>query len=575
MTSALAFRGPDRTGLWCSNEAGFGHTLLATTFEAQREQQPYSLDGNIHITADCRIDARDELRAELLRQGRKCGSESTDSDLILHAYAVWRENCTDHMIGDFAFAIWDQARRQLFCARDHCGVKPFYYATPAGGLVFSNTLSCLRIHPAISSRLDELAMLDFLLFGQNLDVSTTAVAEIRSLPPAHRLFWKEGALEVTQYWKRPIDEPLRYKRPRDYVDRCRELLDAAVRDRLRTSSVSVQMSGGLDSTLLAATAKRVGGPGLQVQAHSIYFETLIPDQERHFTQIAARHIGIPLHLLCFDAYKPFQRFEQIAARLPHPSNYPQLAVSVELRERMAANGRVYFYGEGPDNMLGFEWRTYLRYLRSRRQVRPFLDAFVHSLRLDLRVPLSYSMRRRASANRTPPLEFPDWIQPEMVVRHHLRDRWQRWLSPAPGTHPYHPRAYQSLAAPDWLDLSVLPDPGVSGLPLECRHPFFDIRLARFLLALPVIPWCRRKLILREAGKDRLPREIWARDKTTLARDPNLAHQQRGSFDSFAPPPLLDFAEYVIRWPDVDPSDGWSFYQSTFPISLKFWWDAQK
>jgi asparagine synthase (glutamine-hydrolysing) len=574
LTGALVYRGPDRTGVWCSAEVGFGHTLLATTFEALRELQPYSLDGNFYITADCRIDGRDELRRELERHGLHSSGDATDPDLILHAYAVWQEGCIDHLIGDFAFAIWDQPRRRLFCARDHSGVKPFYFSTTPDGLIFSNTLIAIRLHPAISGRLDESAILDYLLFGQNLDVAKTSFADIRSLPPAHRLVWQDGTMVVTQYWKRPVDEPLRYRRSRDYVDHFQQLLDTSVRDRLRNSKVSVQMSGGLDSTLLAATAKKVGDASLEIHAHSIYFENLIPDRERHLAEIAAKHIGIPLHLLCSDGYKPFQRFDEIAARLPHPTNYPQLAVSVDLRERMAGTGRIYFYGEGPDNMLGFEWRAYLRYLLAKQKFRPFFDAAVHSLRLDPRLPLSYSIRRRTPGNRSRRPEFPDWILPEMVARHNLRERWQAWLHPAPGTHPYHPNCYQSLAAPDWLDLFVLPDPGVSGLHLECRHPFLDIRLARFLLALPVIPWCRRKLILREAAKDRLPREIWTRDKTSLARDPNLAQQQRGNFTSLPPPPLEEFAEYVSRWPEVDPTDSWSFYQSTFPVSLRFWAEAQ-
>ena len=88
-----------------------------------------------------------------------------DSELILHAYAAWGEACVQHLRGDFAFAIWDARRKVLFCARDHFGVKPFYYAELDGVFIFSNTLDCVRLHPDVSGELNESAVADFLLFG--------------------------------------------------------------------------------------------------------------------------------------------------------------------------------------------------------------------------------------------------------------------------------------------------------------------------------------------------------------------------------------------------------------------------
>jgi asparagine synthase (glutamine-hydrolysing) len=161
LTDFLAFRGPDAQETWTDRHVGLGHTALWTTFESERERQPSSLDGQVWITADARVDDRAGLIPQLESQGRTNLAEATDSELILHAYHAWGESCVEHLIGDFAFAIWDGRERHLFCARDHLGVKPFYYAQLGDSVIFSNTLDCIRQHPAVSDKLNEAAIGDF------------------------------------------------------------------------------------------------------------------------------------------------------------------------------------------------------------------------------------------------------------------------------------------------------------------------------------------------------------------------------------------------------------------------------
>jgi len=168
---------------------GFGHTLLSTTDDAALDRQPYSLDDSLWITADARIDGRQDLVAALRDAGEVVAGEATDAELVLHAYRAWGERCVDRLLGDFAFGIWDQRQRRLFCARDHFGVKPFFYAEPRGAFIFSNTLECVRRHPGVTSALDDLSIADFLLFEYNQRLDATAFAEIRRLPPGHALTW--------------------------------------------------------------------------------------------------------------------------------------------------------------------------------------------------------------------------------------------------------------------------------------------------------------------------------------------------------------------------------------------------
>lgn len=187
MTDFMAFRGPDAQEVWSNGCAGFGHTMLRTTEEAATEYQPFSFDGNIWITADARIDGRQDLVRRLQSHGRNASLSAPDVELILHSYLIWGEDCVTHLLGDFAFAIWDERQRQLFCARDHFGIKPFFYAHLADQLIFGNTLDCIKMHTAVSEALNELAIADFLLFDANQDLATTVFCR-HPTPAASALF---------------------------------------------------------------------------------------------------------------------------------------------------------------------------------------------------------------------------------------------------------------------------------------------------------------------------------------------------------------------------------------------------
>src|SRR5881396_678940 len=172
MTDFMTFRGPDEQQVWVDGNVGFGHTLLRTTFESEHEHQPFTLDGRTWIVADARVDAQADLIAKLAARGEEVKRGITDVELLLRAHHVWGEDCVDHLLGDFAFAIWDGPKRRLFCARDHLGVKPFFYAHLGATVIFSNTLDCIRRHPAISDKLNDPAIADFLLFDLNQNPAT-------------------------------------------------------------------------------------------------------------------------------------------------------------------------------------------------------------------------------------------------------------------------------------------------------------------------------------------------------------------------------------------------------------------
>ena len=234
LIAAQRFRGPDGQGSWLRGSVGLGHTQHKTTLEAEREVSPTSLDDRLFITADARIDARDELCARLRDRGRDLPLDLPDPELVLHAYDAWGEGCLQHLLGDFSFALWDAPRRKLFCAVDALGARAFYYADRGGSFVGSNTLACVRLHDEVRDELDERAVGDFILLGGYQDRDITIYADIKRIPPGHFLVVDDDGARLTRYfdWPEPVDA--RAPSPDDCVEQFRALLARAVRDRLRT-----------------------------------------------------------------------------------------------------------------------------------------------------------------------------------------------------------------------------------------------------------------------------------------------------------------------------------------------------
>ena len=327
--------------------------------------QPCGFNEEFWITADARVDDRAGLIAKLQASGRSCSSKSTDTELILHAYAVWGETCVEHLLGDFAFAIWDVQRKCLFCARDQLGVKPFFYARTSSSFVFSNTLNCLRLHPEISEKLNDLAIADFLIFDFNQDPATTAFADILSLPPGHALRSEANGLSVYRYWTLPVPDEIRYKRPAEYLEHFDQLMSAAVGDRLRMETAGVLMSGGLDSTVVAAHAQRIFKRACKptgLHAYTEVFDHLFPHEERHYAGLAAEALGIPIHYRSGDAMKLYDVFDDPEFNWPEPTHLPWGTSTLDLLREMVPRSRVALTGQGADPALSSSLPSHFRAL---------------------------------------------------------------------------------------------------------------------------------------------------------------------------------------------------------------------
>jgi asparagine synthase (glutamine-hydrolysing) len=572
LTDYMSYRGPDANGIWHHGEVGLGHTLLQITSELAGERRcaptqasthaaaafrggrisHCSLDDRLWLTADARLDERTALIRELRGSGDKVSESAPDSELILRSYAAWGANCVDHLRGDFAFAIWDAPNELLFCARDHFGVKPFYYAQLKNLFLFSNTLNCVRAHPDISGELNDSAIADFLLFGLNYNEGTTTFRDVQRLPPAHCMTVSRGSLEWRQYWTPPTKERIRYRRDAEYVEHFQILLQSAVNDRLRTDHVGILLSGGLDSTSLAATTKEISannGGSPHIHTYTALYESLIPDREIDYASDAAKFLGVPNRRIPMDDLRPFVWPDDPNCRLPEPPDNPFFSALFNQFHTVAEDCRVLFSGEGNDNLMYFQMWPYLQDLRRSQQWSRLSSEVLRYLWIR---PFPWrGIRARLASlfgNTSGSDPFPPWIAPDFARRLNLKDRWRECseLRMPAASHAVRPKAHASLALPHWTSMFENENPGVTRYPVEVRYPFLDLRLVDYLLALPPFPWFFQKTLLREAMAGKLPERVRIRPKTPFQGDPLRAHFRGNQINWVNQTPLSEELDSYIN-----------------------------
>ena len=555
LTARMKYRGPDATSTLTCGRVGFGFTLSRTGEPGHDESQPVlSTASGCVIAADARVDDRARFRDALADKTGAPPATASDAELILRGYEAWGSGLTDRLLGDFAFAVWDPRAGTLFCARDHIGVKPLYYAVVGSTVLVSNSSRCLRGHPQVSDRPDEKAIGDYLIFGFNRHADRSAFADIRRLPPAAALTVDGSApthVSVRRYWRLPVADVVRYRRESEYIERFNSLFSEAVADRVR-GSAAVLMSGGLDSTSVAATARRVQSRRAgesRLEAFTYFYDTLMEDEEADYAAIAADAVGLPLRRVRLDDDRAAELWLTADADTPEPMAIPMTGNMTRFFTTSATGIRVGLTGEGGDPATHLLPDDGLRYL-GKHAIAGGLAAWSYRRRHGRlpRIGLRTAIRHRLGSSSTNPAVYPPWLNPAMEQSFGLRDRFDALNAAPSDPDAVRPAAHRHLASPDWSSILGSYDPGYTKFPADVRHPWLDIRLVSFLLRLPPIPWCVEKEIVRRALHPVLPSAIVDRPKAPLAGHPLFDATRDGL------PEVLDVASRVpglAEFVDVD------------------------
>lgn len=514
----MSFAGPDGQCEWSHHEAGLAHALLCTDRSAREPAQPLTFDGTVRAVVDARLDRRDELAGSLAAAGRHVRGDASDEELVLHAWHAWQTRCVEHLHGDFALIIWDAMHRRMFAARDRLGIRPLYWARLPGCVLVGNVQQSLAAHPDVASEINRQSAADFLVEGCVRDPRATFLAGIRRLPPAHCLALS-GDVRLSCYWTLQEPAPLRYRRGEDYVHQFQHVLKAAVADRLPRQPVSVLMSGGLDSTSIAAMARSVAGAGSRLEAHTVMHRRLVRDQEEHFALSAAGHLGIPVHFLCADEY----RLCEAGGSACEPACDALGQISNDLLRRASQRTRVALSGDGGDVIFLYPLAGHMRRMRQERRHAAAVRDLLWYVRAFGGVPRPLMPRlSRWLGTRPAAIDLRQYLRAEPGGREVVRDAG--WADSWPRADAAH-----ALLDPFWPAVFEQENPGSTGVPVEVRYPLLDLRVVEFALAIPPVPWMVNKHILRRAMRGLLPRDVRLHPKSP-AGDLVRSRLLRGDMD---------------------------------------------
>lgn len=534
MTNLLAHRGPDDSGhLLLDTASGsfdlgriehwvrpcdlcLGNRRLAIIDLSSCGRQPMMNESeDCFLVFNGEIYNHEDLRRLLLSRGHLFSS-GADSEVALHAYEEWGDACVSRFNGMWAFALWDQRNRRLFCSRDRFGIKPFYYLVDRETFAFASEakalLQLLQGRPKVNERL-----IHAFLSGVGMEhPERTFFDGILKLKPAHNLVVTSENEKFHRYWG--LHEPNGSAGHSDPYGRFRELLQDAVNLRVRNSDVPVglALSGGLDSSSILSCIAWLRS-GQEIEAFTSVFPGFRYD-ESYFARIAAKRFKSKLHEVMYDPSHLLNDLRQVLWHLDFPSIEYQILPRWTLMQTAATRVKVILQGQGADELLaGYTnnylasylaaeadfpggWPRVLRTLLSTVQNRPLCFSMLMRCLSRLALPRSVYAKMRSPQLLNEAFKRSHPVEPPLIVHKQFGD-------------PLTDRLHFDLTTGTLPMLLRMDDAICMAHGLESRLPFLDYRLVEYLFTLPFrlkMDAGVSKPLLRHAFKDEIPEPILER-----------------------------------------------------------------
>lgn len=537
MTAAIAHRGPDGRGVHTDGRAGLGHVRLSIVDVGGGHQPMFNEDGRISVTFNGEIFNYVELMDDLQRRGHRFQSRC-DTEVIVHAYEEYGEDCVRHFNGQWAFAIWDSRRQKLFVSRDRLGVRPVFYTRAGGEFLFCSEIKGLFENPAVTRAVDRVGLDQLFTIWATIP-PRTFFRDIFELPPGHSLVYQQGEVKTTRYWEPdylPEPQPLS---DREYSDGLLERLIDAVRLRLRADvPVGAYLSGGLDSSLTTALIKRFTDAPLTT--FSVTFEDREFDESMYQQQVS-QHLRTNHQSIHCGPADIARIFPEVLWHTEKPVLRTAPAPLYLLSKLVRESGfKVVITGEGADEVLGgydiFKEAKIRRFWASQpgSKYRPLLLKRLYPYMQNLQTASSAYLQaffHVRDQDQTSPLfsHLPRWdltaklkgffsapvrdeltnYSPYAEVEARLPDEFGRW-------NPFSQAQFLELEylLPGYI-LSSQGDRVAMANAVEGRFPFLDYRVVEFASKMPSRVKMRglnEKDILKKIAGEFLPESIWQRHK---------------------------------------------------------------
>jgi asparagine synthase (glutamine-hydrolysing) len=531
MLDASPHRAIDGQQVWHGDYIALAHQHFWIAPEEVGEAQPLVNSAGLALACDARLDNRAELLSSLELDNRP-HAKISDAALVLHAYARWGLACVERLLGDFAFVLWDPTAHRLLLARDSLGGRELHYHLTDVCCVAASEIKQVLAHPAVPRILNEGKAAEHLV-GVWRSQEETFFVGVHSLPPGHWLAIAPQTVVKQRYWEADLTARVHYRCDADYADHFRTLAATAVRDRLRTASpVGISLSGGLDSTTLAALAAPLlaqSAGQTRLRSFSYVFDEFSQCDERAFIEPVAQRYGLEAR------YIPSDRRWTLHDLTRWPTSpdavigdaYVLLFEAV-LQAARESGCRLLLNGHFGDALFagGRYWAADLlrgRRLRTLAESAGRGESF--SWQRDLGVfglwPLTPQPLRRA-VQRVRPRPAAAWhpgIHPELARRTDLAARLDTGRRRPAHVAPDRWERYQSVLSGGWAQGIALVREWTHRHGLEIAMPLWDRRLVEFVLAIPADQLGRpqqTRRVQRAAMAGLLPEAVRLRpDKTNF------------------------------------------------------------
>ncbi len=559
MCEQMVPRGPDDGGIEAAgSETVLGSRRLAVIDPSPAGHQPMrDPERGTTLVFNGMIYNFRELRAQLQTEGERFSS-ACDTEVVLRAYGRYGADCVRHLRGMFAFSIWDERDRTLFLARDRFGIKPLYYSLRDGGrLVFASEVKALLRTGLVPPKVSAAGIRSYLTYGA-VSEPLTAIEGVLALPAAHRAVLRNGQLDLERYWEPPAEE-VSTSSHGEALEELRALLDDSVRAHLVSDApLGVFLSGGLDSSLIAAIASRHTD---RVRTVSVVFDDPTLTEARYMESVVKRigseHITLQL--------RPDDLLEQLddAFEAMDQPTFDGINTYVVARAAADTGIKVALSGLGADEL--FDGYGYVGRVRTLERIRRLPGPLTRLAASPVSRLFPGKRRDKAAA----------WLRRESESSYDLlrmlflesdvrrfagrtgRDGVPGSARISSGTSLYH--QVSELDLTNYMKNVLLRDTDAMSMSrgLEVRVPYLDHPLVEWALRQPERVKGRNKMLLRAAAADVLPAEVLTRRKQGFALPLYLwmNEEMRGEIDArLRRPPealarLIDSRVTVAIWED--------------------------
>ncbi len=548
MCEHMVPRGPDDGGIEAAGpETVLGSRRLAVIDPSPAGHQPMrDPERGTTLVFNGMIYNFRELRAQLQTEGERFSSDC-DTEVVLRAYGRYGADCVRHLRGMFAFSVWDERDRTLFLARDRFGIKPLHYSFRDGGrLVFASEVKALIRTGLVPPKLSADGLRSYLAFGAVAE-PLTAIEGVLALPAAHRAVLRDGTLTLQRYWEPPAEEVSTLSHG-EAVEELRALLNDSVRAHLVSDApLGVFLSGGLDSSLVAALASRYTD---RVRTVSVVFDEPTFSEGRYMESVAKR-IGsehIALHLRPKEL---IEQFDDAFEAMDQPT-FDGINTYVVSRAGAETGLKVALSGVGADEL--FDGYGYVGRVRALERIRRLPGPLTRLVASPVSRLFPGERRDKAAA----------WLRREVESSYDLlrtlflesdvrrfagrtgRDGVPGSARISSGTSLFH--QVSELDLTNYMKNILLRDTDAMSMSqgLEVRVPYLDHPLVEWALRQPERVKGQRKALLVAAAADLVPSEVLSRSKQGFILPLHLwmGGRMRGEIDERFRHPPKTLAEMV-------------------------------